>query len=101
MLEKTVTMSALLRRINRRLAHDYEVLKKSRHNSRYLHNTGLYYRIDCNRNLLIQMHVDPEEFGRDLGVLQPHETVIDPDDCEEQFEWPISLGPPPELWYTK
>jgi hypothetical protein len=71
-----VSMRALLQRINRRLAHDLEGVKKSR-SARAQQELGDYYILDFNRNFIIAGHVDPEALGRDLEVLAPYERVED------------------------
>jgi hypothetical protein len=38
-------------------------------------NLGAYYVIDTRRYFVVDYHVDPEELGRDLGVLEPWEQL--------------------------
>jgi hypothetical protein len=71
-----VTMRALIQRINRKLRDQDEVLKTSR-GERARNEIGNYYCLDIKRNALSAKHVDPEEWGRDLGVLRPWERVIE------------------------
>ena len=70
-----VTMRALLQRINRALAQDDEVLKKTR-GARAVQELGDYYVLDFNRNALVEKDVDPEELGRELGILEDYERVV-------------------------
>ena len=70
-----VTMRALVQRINRALAQDDEALKKTR-GARAIQELGDYYVLDFNRNALVEKDVDPEEFGRELGVLQDYERLV-------------------------
>jgi hypothetical protein len=38
-------------------------------------NVGAYYVIDTRCHFVVDYHVDPEELGRDLGVLEPWEQL--------------------------
>ena len=72
-----VTMRALIQRINRKLAPNQK-LKKCRHPS--LETTtrpGEFYVVDMRRNFVIDLDADPEKMGRELGVLEPWEAVVD------------------------
>lgn len=71
----TVSMKALIQRINRKLGAD-EKLRKSRSRAAKS-DVGDFYIIDINRNVLMSTHVDPEELGRELGVLHQSETVVE------------------------
>lgn len=81
MTTKTVTLSALLKRINRRLAHENQRLCKTRQGGWIQHDFGAFCIKDVLGNVLIR-HVDPASLGHDLGVLQPDETLIDPDSAD-------------------
>jgi hypothetical protein len=72
----TVSQAALIKRINRKLAHLGEQLKTCR-GERWLHELGTYYTIDTNRNSITGKHIDLEQYGRELGVLAPCESVDD------------------------
>jgi hypothetical protein len=65
---------ALVCRINRRLAPDMEQLCKAR-GARCELELGEYYIRDHNRNFIVAHHVDPEQLGRELGVLKHYEQV--------------------------
>lgn len=69
-----VSQRALLQRINRRLAKEHEVLKTLR-GQRYEHDLGRHYAVNYATNLVTATHVDPEAWGRELGVLAAWETV--------------------------
>ena len=71
-----IQMSALVRRINRRLIPESQQLRKTRggHDSLDL---GDYWIHDLSGNYPADTYVDPEELGRELGCLRPSETVID------------------------
>jgi hypothetical protein len=73
-----VTMRALLQRINRRLAPELQGVKKLR-GERARVELGDFYIIDFNRNFVLAAHVDPEELGRELGVLREYERVDEPE----------------------
>jgi hypothetical protein len=70
-----VTERALMARINRKLSHDDEVLKKCRPDSQWYHDLGDYYGVDLRRNAVVYQHRGLEEFGRELGVLRDFEEL--------------------------
>lgn len=70
----TVSQSALIKRINRKLAPDDEILRTAR---RYTSDCGWYYIHDVRGNFVTSTHVDPETLGRELGVLRSYETVAE------------------------
>jgi hypothetical protein len=70
-----VTTRAAIQRINRALAEKGHKLKITRGN-RWRDTLGDFYTIDAKRNWIVEKHVDPEALGRELGVLQPWETVV-------------------------
>jgi len=75
-----VTMRAVVQRINRRLATEYHGLRKlkaTRDGGWARHDFGDFYVLDLGRNNVVERHVDPEGFGRKLGVLQPWEEVAE------------------------
>jgi len=65
---------ALVRRINRRLGPEMEQLCKAR-GARAELELGEYYVRDYSRNFIVAQHVDPEQLGRELGVLKHNEQV--------------------------
>lgn len=67
-----VTTSALIKRTNRKLRKDVEMLHKTR---AFSHNVGEYYVIDFYHNILIWTHVNPESLARAIGVLAGTEQV--------------------------
>lgn len=71
-----VTMRALVQRINRALRADDEQLKKYR-GGRWQSDLGDWYRLDFNRNRIMERHVDPEALGRKLGVLRDYERLVE------------------------
>jgi len=81
----TVTMRALIQRINRRLKREHqdgernlETVKATR-SPRARQDLGDYYLLNLERNLITGTHVDLEKFGRELGVLQRYERVEEDD----------------------
>ena len=68
-----VTLDAALQRINRRLAGEQQSLRITR--DRWRSNLGDFYLLDLTRNVVVASHVNPEELGRELGVLEPWESV--------------------------
>ena len=75
-MSKAVTRNALIKRINRRLAHQDERLCVSRSDSAKL-TLGDFHILDIYRNLVVNMHVDLEELGTELGVLKAGETFVE------------------------
>jgi hypothetical protein len=69
-----ITMEALVKRINRKLAHKREQLKKTRGADAW-NDVGDYFVLDVERNLIVVTHLNPENLGRELGVLKRTETV--------------------------
>ena len=66
-MSKRVSERAVLKRVNRKLAHRYEKLSKRR--------SGEFHHIDFYRNVLLTWPVDLESFARDLGVLTEGEKI--------------------------
>lgn len=73
-IEVPVTLGAVIRRINRRLAHDGRRLKTTR-GEQWRGSLGNYYVVDSQGNFLLQTHVDVEALARELDVLQPSERI--------------------------
>lgn len=71
----TITLGAAVRRINRKLAHDCKQLRTCQWNSRSFNTLGRYYLVDCQINYIIEGDIDPEEFGRDIGVIAEYERI--------------------------
>ena len=63
----TITMRALLGRINRKLAHEGEQLRTLR-GDRDFSTLGRFYAVN-SMNHVIASHVDSAAWGRELGVL--------------------------------
>ena len=70
-----VTMRALIQRINRKLATERGYLLKITRGNRWRGELGDYYAVDPNRNSIVRDHVEPEDLGRELGVLRDWEKV--------------------------
>ena len=71
-----VTVSAIVKRINRKLAADYEKLRASR-GARAEMDLGRFFIINVNRNFIVEKHVDVEELARRLNVLADWESVVE------------------------
>ena len=65
---------ALIGRINRTLNHDEQVLRKSR-GARAQFDLGDYYIVNWRINGIVEDHVDLEDLGRELIVLEPYEKL--------------------------
>jgi hypothetical protein len=71
-----VTEKAIVARINRRLKPDFTMLRKSR-GARTEASLGEFYVIDRSRNCILDTHVDPESYARELGVMRGWEFIED------------------------
>ena len=74
----TVSIEALIKRINRRLKETDEELKTTRGWHAKL-QLGTYYIRNFARNWIVNHDVDPETVGRELGVLRSWEKVLEED----------------------
>ena len=70
----TITEAALIARIQRKLAHEDQRLRKSRGRTDQF-NLGEYYVYHWRDNFIIEKHVDLETLGRQLGVIGESQTV--------------------------
>ena len=70
-----ITLSALIKRINRKLVKTEEILRKWRGPGLEA-QMGDYYIVDLRSNAVVRGHLDPEDFGREIGVLRPGESVV-------------------------
>lgn len=75
MTNKTITLSALIKRINRRLRQSDESLCTTRSGARDEPTLGQYYIVDIIRNTITATHVAPESLARELGVLGDDEAL--------------------------
>lgn len=69
-----VSERALVKRLNRSLAAEGQMIRKSRRPDT---DTGEYFCIDVRRNSIEAAHVDLEKWGREAGVLRGWEAVAD------------------------
>jgi hypothetical protein len=67
-----VSPRALARRINRKLAKEDRQMRKNRV---WDHNLGDYYVVEVSCNFIVGTHIDPEDLGRELGVLHEREAL--------------------------
>jgi hypothetical protein len=75
-VKRTVTLSALIKRINRKLAHEGEAFRTSR--GKYPPtDLGRYYILNIHHNSLVAGDCDPKNLGRELGVLGTWEAVVE------------------------
>ncbi|HEY6131822.1 MAG TPA: hypothetical protein VIV27_07370 [Halioglobus sp.] len=70
-----VSMIGLLHNINQKLAQDRLELRKSR-NSRSVNKCGEYYAVNQNGDVLFAKDVNPELWGRELGILSEYDSVM-------------------------
>jgi hypothetical protein len=71
-----VSVRALVQRINRKLAARGEKLMATR-SDRWRGELGDYYAVKVNGNSVVVKHVDLATLGRELGALQPWESVAE------------------------
>ena len=72
----TITESAVVQRIRRKLRNTDYMLRKAR-GERQQVDCGRFYIINTNLNALLWHDVDLEAFARELGVLRVYESVGD------------------------
>jgi hypothetical protein len=71
MVKAKITKRALIQRINRKLDKEGQTLKTNRgFVGAGKHDLGRYYIVDFATNGIIDLDVDLEATGRELGVLQ-------------------------------
>ena len=63
-----ISKSALVQRINRLLAENHEMIRKTKH-AKWHDELGDYYIIDFDHNQVIEKHVDIMKKGKELGVI--------------------------------
>ncbi len=73
---KAITESAVLRRINRKLRRDSEVLRVCPYNSPDFHRLGRYYVVDERTNAAVQHDVDIAQLGCDVGAIRSNEVLV-------------------------
>ena len=73
-----VSERALIARINRKLAHEGEQLRKKRSPwAAWGAADWGFYAVDVNRNVITADHVDLESWGKELGALEPYERLVE------------------------
>lgn len=72
---KTITENALIKRINRKLAHEGQQLRKSRPDSRWRNDLGEFYIIDIETKRLECSDVPLGDLGYQLRILADDERV--------------------------
>jgi hypothetical protein len=71
--KKTISIGAVIQRINRKLAAKGQILMATR-KMKMTQHFGDYYILDLSGNV-IDTHIDPEELARKLRVLKEGEKV--------------------------
>lgn len=71
----SVSISAVLQRLNRKLGKEYLKVCKSR-GWRERQNLGEYHLLDVSKNTVIDWYIDPIELAKEKNVIAPFETVI-------------------------
>ena len=67
-----ITERALLQRINRKLVHDDQIMKRARHLNSDL---GWIYVVDRQQNAVVAAHCDIEAWGRAMDCLAAYESL--------------------------
>ena len=71
---KKVSERALIKRINRRPAHEGERLRKNS-DPRWWMDLGWFYTVDLRSGYVEGRHIEPEAYARELGALGPNEEL--------------------------
>lgn len=74
---RTVTLNAVLQRLNRKLAHDDLGVRRCRYGSRSYVNLGDYYIISLRNNTLNAPDIDLLAWARKYGCIRADEQVVD------------------------
>ena len=72
---QSITVTAVVKRINRKLATRYETLRRTRGVAQQ-QDLGEYYLLNFNRNFVIEKGVNPETLARHLRVLSEYEVCV-------------------------
>lgn len=74
-MKMEVSKRALIARIRRKLSKDYISFKTNR-GGKWGNMLGKYYCVNDRNNEIVKQHInDLEEYGRELGVLDPYEVL--------------------------
>ena len=78
MVKETLPISerSLIRRVNRKLADDNQVLRMAR-GERAKRHVGEFYIVDTRRNFIVSKYINLLMFAREMGVLRPWEHIHD------------------------
>lgn len=76
-MKRPVSEKALIARINRKLKHENESLKKTRPDSKWINDLGDYYLVHTLLNTIEAQHINLDEFAREIGVLADFEKIAD------------------------
>jgi hypothetical protein len=75
----TITEAALVKRINRKLAPQWQAIRKPRP-GRYVDSLGPYYLLDVNRNVIESYGMGVAnliDMARELRVLRESEVIVE------------------------
>lgn len=79
MTQRTVSVRAIIARINRKLKKDCKRLHVCPESSRWYRDLGRYYMLDCCTNNICGPHIDGtsdlQELASQLGVIAEDETI--------------------------
>jgi len=65
----------LIKRINRKLAHEGEQLRTARGADNA--SVGYYFIADRRSRWVVASHIDMEQLGHELGVLKKYEEIVE------------------------
>jgi hypothetical protein len=74
-MKKQVTERALATRVDRALRKQQKTLRKTREDSPFYADNGMWYVVDLDRNAIEAQHVNLVGYARELGVLADWEEV--------------------------
>lgn len=74
---RPVSIRAVEKRINRKLANEGQQLRKSRHDSRWLDSLGEHYIVNAYTNVVTDTHVPFGDLAYSLDVLARDEQITE------------------------
>lgn len=73
---KAISRRMLMQRVQRRLAPEGRVLRRSREGTQERLDWGEFYLVDGELGEVVEAEIDLEDLGRELGALSFNETLI-------------------------
>jgi len=76
-MPRLISECAVVKRVNRRLAREDQILKCCRFACRNFHYLGRYYVVDGRTNFLATTHVNLDDLAREVRAMRPCEAIAD------------------------